>query len=336
MPVADRTLVTVGIVTYNSVRDIGACLDALARQSWPCLEVVTVDNASRDGTLEALDSARVPLRRIANADNRGFAAGHNQAVAASEGEYYLALNPDVVLRPEFIERLLDAVAVDPRVGSAGGKLLRPETDSAGRPRLDSTGLHMTPAVRHFDRGSTAPDRGQFEVPQYVFGITGAALLARRRMLEDVAVGGEFFDESFFCYREDADLAWRAQLLGWRALYVPTAVAVHRRRLRPEAGRGVDPGADRHSVKNRFLLRLKNQTPLDFVVLFLPSLCRDMLVVGGVLLRERASLSGLWWVWRHLPDVWRKRRAIMRRRRASSWSMLAWFRWRPVAFPVPPR
>ena len=83
---------------------------------------------------------------------------------------------------------------------------------------------MTPEQRHLDRGADQADVGQYERIEEVFGASGAAALYRRAMLEDVRVLGEYFDEDFFAYREDADLAWRARLLGWSCLYVPTALA----------------------------------------------------------------------------------------------------------------
>ena len=91
----------------------------------------------------------------------------------------------------------------------------PDFDIPAAKTLDSTGIYFTPSLRHFDRGSGEPDRGAYEHFQYVFGVTGAVALYRRAMIEDVSICGEFFDNDFFAYREDADLAWRAQLLGWK-------------------------------------------------------------------------------------------------------------------------
>ncbi|MGH9337434.1 MAG: glycosyltransferase family 2 protein, partial [Vicinamibacteria bacterium] len=192
-------------------------------------------------------------------------------------------------------------------------------------------IYMTPNLRHLDRGSGQEDRGQYDRGEYVFGASGAAALYRRRMLEDVAVDGEYFDEDFFAYREDADLAWRAQLLGWRAVYTPLAVATHARRVVPERRASLPKEINMHSVKNRFLLRIKNQTLTEFFALLPPSLFRDLQVFGYVALFERSSLPGLVFVARRLRKTWSKRRQIMARRRVSSRDMLRWFRRQPVAF-----
>ena len=115
-------------------------------------------------------------------------------------------------------------------------------------------------MRHFDRGWHQPDSRYFERMEYVFGATAAAALFRRELIDDISIDGHFFDPDFFIYREDADVAWRAQLQGWRCLYTPRAVAHHVRTVTPGNRRGLPPVINMHSVKNRFLMRIKNVTP----------------------------------------------------------------------------
>lgn len=329
---SERPLVSIVVVTYDSERVIGACLESVAGQTFSRLEVVVIDNDSNDRTEEVLRSCKTPFRFVKNETNRGFAAAQNQGIRLTRGAYYLALNPDVEMRADFIEELVKAAEMDPRVGSVTGKLLRKDLGD-GATLIDSTGVYMIPSLRHLDRGAGEPDRGQYGRRQFVFGASGAAAFYRRSMLEDVAVAGETFDEDFFAFREDADLAWRAQLLGWGCLYTPDAVATHERRVLPDRRASLPAAINMHSVKNRFLLRLKNQTVLEFVALFLPSVLRDIQVVGYVVLKERSSLPGLWFVARNLGRIWRKRRKIMSARKASCREMLRWFRRRPVAFEV---
>src|SRR5262249_49482414 len=127
--------------------------------------------------------------------------------------------------------------------------------------IDSKGIRMTRSGRHLDIGQGKrdgeDDRG-LEPGGECFGISGAAPLYRRAMIDDVSIDGELLDEDFFAYREDADLAWRAQLLGWRARHVPEALAAHVRTVTPERRRQLSAEINLHSVKNRFLLRLKNE------------------------------------------------------------------------------
>jgi GT2 family glycosyltransferase len=313
--------VTVGIVTWNSASVLARCLDAVRAQTHMPLELLVGDNASTDGTRAMVTARTRPEERVEFERNLGFSAAHNRLIARSRGEYYLALNPDVVLDDAFVAILAATLAASPRAGAASGKLLRADD----RGVLDSTGIVMHRSQRHFDRGAGERDAGQFDREEPVFGVSGAAAFYRRAMLEETKVGDEYFDEDFFAYREDADLAWRAQLMGWDCLYVPAARAEHVRRVTPERRASLPPEINRYSVRNRFLLRLKNQTLGHAAWFLLPSLVRDLQVVGYVLVRERSSLPGLVDVARLLPRMLRKRRAVMRRRVRPTRELIRWFR-----------
>ena len=140
-----------------------------------------------------------------------------------------------------------------------GKLLTmtPRFDIPATPLVDSTGIYFNPMLRHLDRGSQEVDNGHYLHYEYVFGATAAAALYRREMIDDIALDGEFFDPDFFVYREDADVAWRAQLMGWKCLYAPYARGYHVRTVLPGNRRALPPVINMHSVKNRFLMRMKN-------------------------------------------------------------------------------
>ena len=241
--------ISVTIVTYNSRPFIGPCLNSLLRQDYQPAEIVVVDNASSDGTLEALEPFRNRIRLFRNARNAGFAAAQNGAIAASGGDWVLTLNPDVVLKPGFVAHLVEAVRLDHSVGAVCGKLLSigPDLVPPASPRIDSAGIYFTASLRHFDRGWNEPDDGRYALPEFVFGACAAAGLYRREMIADVSLDDGFFDPDFFAYREDADVAWRAQLLGWHCLYTPGAVAYHVRRVRPGRRRNVPAVLNMHSV-----------------------------------------------------------------------------------------
>ena len=312
-------LVTIGVVTWNSAADLPRCLDAIRAQHHQPIELLVGDNASADATRAVIEARTTAAERRYFPANRGFSAAHNALIRESRGAYYLTLNPDVVLDPGFVAALVEAMDAAPRAGSATGKLRRAEPAGV----LDSTGVVMHRSQRHFDRGADEPDRGQYDAQGPVFGVSGAAGFYRRTMLDDVAVAGEVFDEDFFAYREDADLAWRAQLLGWDAIYVPAATATHVRRVTPERRAKLPAAINRYSVRNRFLLRLKNQTAGQALRFAIPGLARDAQVVGYVLAREWGSIPGLVDVARLLPRMLRKRRAIMRRRDRTR-ALDAWF------------
>jgi GT2 family glycosyltransferase len=148
------------------------------------------------------------------------------------------------------------------------------------------------------------------------------------------VSGSFFDPDFFVYREDADVAWRAQLLGWRSIYTPFATAHHVRTVTPLNRRSVPAVLNMHSVKNRFLMRIKNATPGLYRRYWLPMTLRDLTVVAGSMLWEPTSLPAFWHLARSLPRALQQRRVIMSRRRVSDADLARWFRFHPVAHPVP--
>jgi GT2 family glycosyltransferase len=329
-------LVSVTIVTYNSRRFIGPCLESVFELTGVPLEVVVVDNVSTDGTQQVLASFEDRVRIIHNKKNTGFAAAQNQAIAASSGDWVLTLNPDVILMPDFLIRLIEASEIDSTVGTVCGKLLSISDDLVPsiEPRLDSAGMFFTPEIRHFDRGWSEPDDGRFQQMEYVFGASAAAALYRRDMIGDISEAGEFFDPDFFAYREDADVAWRAQLLGWRCVYTPDAVGYHVRRVVAGNRSAVPPVLNMHSVKNRFLMRIKNMTGDLYRRHWVPVTVRDVLVAGGCLLCEQTSLPAFWHVAKAFRRALRQRKRIMSRRRVTDESLAQWFSAEPSTQRVP--
>jgi GT2 family glycosyltransferase len=318
--------VAVTIVTYNSGRFIRRCLESVLEQQYAPKEIIVIDNASTDGTRDLLEWFEDRVRIVYNEENAGFAAAQNQAIAMSDSKWILALNPDVLLMPGFIATLVAAGEQQSEIGTVCGKLLKMSADFQlpSPPSFDSTGIYFTPTMRHFDRGSGQLDRGDYERFEYVFGATGAAALYRREMVNDVSLAGEFYDPDFFVYREDADVAWRAQLLGWRCLYVPIACGYHVRTVTPNNRKRMSRVINMHSVKNRFLLRIKNITPQIYRRHWAKITLRDLIVIAGCMTREHYSLRAFGILWKIWSRTLKKRQEIMRRRRASDEYLSQWF------------
>jgi GT2 family glycosyltransferase len=328
--------VTVTIVTYNSGRFIKRCLESVLKQKYAHFEVVVIDNASTDGTVDILEQFADRCRIYYNDENIGFAAAQNQAIALSTADWILTLNPDVLLLPNFIDALVQAGDLDSNAGTVCGKLLtiRASFDLPEKQLVDSTGIYFTPTLRHLDRGSQEVDNGHYLSFEYVFGATAAAALYRRAMIEDISVQGEFFDPDFFVYREDADVAWRAQLMGWRCIYTPLARGYHVRNVLPGNRRALPAVINMHSVKNRFLLRIKNMTPDLYRRNWLSITGRDLVVLGACLLHEHTSLRAFFYLARNWRRFWAKRREIMKRRRVQDDYISSWFSFDPVSRPAP--
>jgi GT2 family glycosyltransferase len=334
MATDNQELVSVLITTFNSAKTLRACLESVQAQDYSRLEVILVDNASTDATRDLFRRVPANTRVILNPTNTGFAAAQNQAMRKARGEWLLSLNPDAVLSRDFISRLIAGAQHDRKIGSVCGKLLRWQSGDTEEKAtiIDSTGMYFQRNLRHLDRGAEEQDRGQYDQPAYVFGASGAAALYRRAMVEDVSVEGEFFDEDFFAYREDADLAWRAQILGWKCLYVPQAVGRHQRLVTPERRGQLPLAINWHSVKNRFLMRAKNISPGLYLRLFIPITCRDLMVVGYALLRDWRLLSALLYPLQRRRSLMRKRTLIQGKRRVSDGDLLRWFSNKPYAEP----
>ncbi len=330
--------VLVSLVTYNDEAFLARCLEAVQSQTIQ-VRVKIFDNASQDGTRDIAQSFGGHLHE--STENVGYSSGHNSNLMDDNFDNVLLLNADVVLQANYLEVLLGALDEVEKAGMAGGKLYR--MDRKGRqvlrrsfPILDSTGMFFTPSQRHFDRGSEEEDRGQYDTRQFVFGITGATLLCRREMLEDLRLGDEYLDEDFFVYREDADLAWRAQMRGWKAIYEPGAEALHCRRVLPMGRRSLPSLINYHSLKNRYLMRMKN---LDAAVrrrCFPYMWIRDAGIFVYVLFFEWSSLPAYREVWRLRHKFRKKREHVQSTRLVSSDALADWFSFTPRALDVPKR
>lgn len=315
--------VLVHIVSWNSEATIARCLEhVFAQEGFELgrdLFVHVTDNASSDATASIVRAAssRSGVSIAVNSDNLGFSAAQNQGVTIGVREGFdaiLVLNPDVGLSPRCLKTMTEELAPEARIGMVTPKLVRASNDlEPSEPTvLDAAGMILTPALRHFDRGSGIRDEGQFEAPEVVFGGTGACLLIARECVASVAIPKsisdevvwrlypalrngaderiQMFDEAFFAYREDADLAWRSLRLGWRCVYEPTALASHVRVVTPERRSILPPILNLLGVRNRFLLQLNNwDISHGWSSLVAGIMWRNLLVIAGVLLRERASL-----------------------------------------------
>jgi GT2 family glycosyltransferase len=330
--VAAVTSVTVSIVLHESADVIESCLRAVDRQTRAPDAVVVFDNASRDDGL-AIARRTLPGAGFHRTErNVGFAAGQNQAMRLAPAEIHLTLNPDCQLFPGFIERAVAALEQDRSAGSLSGRLLRfvdgpvdaQPASSEPDDLLDSTGMLALRNRRVLDRGSDEPADGHYVEDQYVFGVSGAAGVYRRAMLEDVAYDGEFFDAAFFAYREDVDLAWRAQQRGWQCRYLPTAVARHRRRVAPGRRGQLPAWINRLSLANRWRMIAKNETALGWRRDWSAILGRDLATVVYCALREPSSLLAVGMVATDATRLRAWRRHIARSRRASPDALLRWF------------
>jgi GT2 family glycosyltransferase len=239
------------VVNFNGERLLDPCLtsiEACLAEHRARARVVVVDNGSTDGSLAMLRRRGSAIEIVERNRNDGFGAGVNAGVASCDEEWLLLVNNDMTLEPRALERMLDAVTDDPRIGSVGPQI----RFSADERVINSAGMELDVLGIARDRLVGRPvEEGGAETRE-VFGVSAGAALYRRAMLADI--GG--FDASFFLYLEDVDVAWRARARGWKALYVPDAVAIHRHSATARHG-----SASKHFYvgRNRVRMLAKNAT-----------------------------------------------------------------------------
>ncbi len=304
--------VDVSLANWNGAHYLVRCLDSVLAQTAPLASITVVDNGSTDGSCDLLRRRYPGVLLLENPTNLGFAAGYNRAIAAGRAAVVLVINTDVFLAPDFIARALAGFADGASVGTVTGQVYQEGT----REWLNG-GFFLRPQMRL----RHSPHR---DAPEEVFGCTGAVMLCRRAMLEQVRLDTGYFDETYFAYGEDIDLAWRAQLAGWRARYRPEARAWH-------VGSGSlaghlrfldkPPLFQRHVLKNRYLTLVKNLSP-GLMLRILPAFLLAEPLVWGLLLMHRPRsvpylLLALRDVLRLLPGTWRRRRLIQARRAVRS-------------------
>ena len=329
-----RPLVSVCVVSHNSAGDLPDCLAALDRLSYRPLEILLVDCASEDRSVDIGRSSMpgdLPHSIIALQENIGFAGGMNRALEEAQGAFILSLNPDARPAEDFVDRLVDHCAgAGRRIGAVTGRLVRLDLDN-GMPILDACGMVLKPTWRHLDRGSGKPDRGQWCDAERVFGGTGAATLFCRPALDDVAIDNQAFDADFHSYREDAEICFRLRERGWEILYEPRARCGHGRANLPTRRRAMPAEVNFHSLKNRYLLRAYHQDLPNFFLTLVPALIRDLLALGYVLSRERSSLGAYSWLWRRRRQIMARRRSLFKRRSCTWWELNRWFIRRSLPF-----
>ena len=230
---------SINILTYNGQKWLAKCLDSILNQSFKDFEFVIIDNGSTDGTPDFLQKYFKGKKQkhglSFNEKNLGFAAGHNQAINKSKSEYILCLNQDIILEPDYLEKLVEFLENNKDAAAVSGKLLvwdDPSTRFA-RPGytgktniIDSLGLELKKSWQVIDIGAGELSSQKDLNPQKLFGVSAASCIYRRTALEDVKFKNQYFDELFFSFKEDIDLSFRLNKKNWSSWLIPKAQGYH--------------------------------------------------------------------------------------------------------------
>jgi GT2 family glycosyltransferase len=214
--------VSIIILNWNGKQNTINCLESLKLTTYPNYETIIVDNGSTDGSLEYFKDNHPGIKLIENGTNLGFAEGNNVAIREvlkrEEIKYIALLNNDTIVKPDWLEHLVNALESDENIGSCQPKIL-----SLSNPDIiDAVGISINKDGSAFQVGYKERDSGQYKRITEVFGVCAGAALYRAKMLNQIGL----FDKDFFAYYEDVDLAIRARLFQWKSVCASQAEIYH--------------------------------------------------------------------------------------------------------------
>ncbi|OGY43199.1 MAG: hypothetical protein A2820_00980 [Candidatus Buchananbacteria bacterium RIFCSPHIGHO2_01_FULL_40_35] len=340
--------VTIQIVTWNSLKYLPFTLKSIFSQTYRDFQVLVIDNNSQDGTIDFLRQDYPEVAVFQNKKNLGFARANNQGIRLLHSPYILFCNPDIILEANWLAEVMPKAEdeANSQVGSYGGKLLKlkPIDGEIGPDSqttiIDSGGLQILKNRKIVEIGA-GEDSSKFNRDLEVFGHSGALVLYQRATLEDCLVKtkyqsqGEYFDEDFFAYKEDIDLAWRSRLLGWQSIFISQAVAYHIRSLAGSQSQGLaemishrkkqSSLARYYSYRNHFLLLIKNEFSQNFIRDFWLIKWFEAKKAGYMLIFEGKNIKAWLAVIRMLPLMLAKRKAIFKKVRIKSSDIARWIK-----------
>lgn len=324
--------VTISLVTYNSARYLPDLCDSLRSQTFTDWDLIVIDNNSFDASASIMREQFPHAKVVAQKTNLGFARAHNLIIGWSRTPYMLVINPDIVMKHDCLQEMVSAMDSYEDAAEVGGKLLYWDIEThTSTEVIDSFGLMMSSNYRATDRNQG--ERDHVASNQAVFGISGALVLLRREALEAIRIprngGSEYFDEDFFAYKEDVDLAWRFVSAGWKNYFIPGVVAYHHRGIAGIHASWKDrkqrSEINRYSYRNHLLMLYKNHSWLVTFRHLVPVLWFELGKFVYLLALDRSSIRGLYEAVRLLPRFAGKRRFVRKQRCAPARELMQWFR-----------
>jgi len=297
--------VSIIIPNWNGARHLPTCLESLRRQTFRDFEVIVVDNGSTDGSLDLLARDYPEVRVLALGENWGFAGACNVGIRAARGEFVILLNNDTEADPRWLEEVVAVFERRPEAGIVASKMLLFDQRDTFHTAGDFYRVDGIPG----NRGVWEKDEGQYDREEVVFSACGGSAAYRREMLDRIGL----LDEDFFYSCEDVDLAWRAQLAGYRCVYAPRAVVYHKLSA---TGGGVT--ASFYDGRN-FIYLLVKDYPSDLWRRHWRAILKAQLRLAWEALRAwrgaaaRARLRGMLAGLLGIPRMLRKRRGVQRSR-----------------------
>ena len=332
-------LVSINILTYNSEKYIKDCLKSVFNQTYKNLEVLVIDNNSKDKTREILREIKGNQRVILNEKNLGYTGGNNIGIRNSKGEYVILLNPDVVLDKDFVKEIVKSFEKNPKIGAIQAKIYQLNQGKKTK-IIDTIGLSIFKTGRIIDTGQGLKDSstslGTSSKLKEVFAVNGNAPAYRRIALNDVRLKDQYLDQDFFCYAEDVDLSWRLRWRDWLLVFAPKAIVWHDRtsaktseggwKLFRQVRKSQSFWIRKMGYRNQWLLFIKNQSlfnALKFLYWF--TLRQVKLFLYLLFFEPKVIFSSIPEIIFLLPKMLKKRRIIIKNRKISNKEMGKWFK-----------
>lgn len=340
---------------FNSRKWMELVYPAMVNQTYKDVEIIAQIVIDDGGCKEYIQQHFPQIKILEPGYNIGFSRGHNEIFASTSCDYYQLVNPDLILEPTYVEEMVKAFEVNPKLGAATGKLLKYNlVEHKKLDIIDTTGVTLWRNGRGADRGQNFPDKGQYDQLLDIVAVSGAGPMYRRAALEDIKMPRlatsqwqvvdariistedtthahlphEYFDEDFLSYWEDVDLSIRMQGAGWGCAFVPSALAYHGRTAASAKKDYADVTAYKAhhdalssvvkqlNYKNHIFLTLKN-TPFISWKFF----AREFFMLAYLLLLERSTLNVFPVFLKQLPLMWHKRKWIAQHRKTTRWTSL---------------
>ena len=262
-----KSIVALVTTTKKNKRHFEHLMKSIYLQSILVEKIIIIYDGAVRPEKETFEDCPLPITWIDNREEQPLTCLQNKSISNAAVDFILLLNDDIMLGDDFIKQLIVSFEIDHDIGMVCPKLLRVDKKT-----IDSAGQLLGRNRSPVERGFNMPDIGQFDKAEFVFGACGAAVLLRRKMLEDCAISsGEFFDNDYNMFYEDLDLSWRAANRGWKTYYNPSAVAYHVRGATAKAKKPafeflypfnfvwLDSSLKSDLIKNRLMTMIKNDS-----------------------------------------------------------------------------
>lgn len=302
-------LVSIIMVSWNGAERLKKCLPSLKKQKYPSMELIFVDNGSKDNSLEILHEYFPNAIVVKNETNLGYAYPNNQGLERASGEYIYLLNNDTQVDPDFVINMVEEFEDNKDIDIAQSKILLSDKPD----QLDSAGAYLTKSGFLVYEGFEGK-ADEYQENREIFFAKGAACMFRKEVSDKVGL----FDGRYFAYWEEADFCWRAHLAGYKTWFIPSSIVYHdlgqtNKKLNSDF-------IDFHSFKNRLASLIKNLNSNDLYIVFIHVVLMKLVALTFLLrLKPKnawAVFKAIWWNLLNLGETLKKRKQVQNWRKLS--------------------